>query len=440
MLRGARQVGKSWLVRDWGGRKFDQVVELNLERRPEFHACFADNDPEATLARLEVLLADRIPPDGSALLFLDEVQAAPGVLSKLRWFAEEMPQLPVIAAGSLLDFALRDPALSVPVGRITYVHLEPMGFREFCIESGEERLAEWLRAKVDMDSIAARTAMPEPLHERAALLFRHWMLVGGMPAAVASWCADRSFVSTAAVHRDLLAALRDDFAKYSALVHHRRLTAVLSSVPRQLGGKFSFAEVDRDERPEALRKAVDLLCLARVCHRVRATPAHGVPLGAGADERIQKLLHLDVGLASTDLGLALQDLERAEDVTLAHRGGIAEQAVGQLLRLTFPPNAEPVLHWWRRAKAGSQAELDYVHSHGARVLPVEVKSGAAGSLKSLHVFMADRGLDWALRVNSAPPVVESVEVAAPTGKRASYRLLSIPVYLVEELPRLCEQL
>jgi len=137
VLRGARQVGKSWLVRNWGAEHFSQVVEVNLERRPEAADAFVSNDPREVLQRLEILLGQRIPADGSGLLFLDEIQAVPAVLAKLRWFAEELPQVPVIAAGSLLDFALREQRFSMPVGRITYVHLEPMGFLEFCHACGE---------------------------------------------------------------------------------------------------------------------------------------------------------------------------------------------------------------------------------------------------------------------------------------------------------------
>ncbi len=118
VVRGARQVGKSYLVRSWGEQRFRAVAEANLERRPELHACFTDNDPRATLARLEVVLGRAIPADGSTLLFLDEIQAAPQVLAKLRWFAEETPDLPLVAAGSLLDFALRSPEVATPVGRI----------------------------------------------------------------------------------------------------------------------------------------------------------------------------------------------------------------------------------------------------------------------------------------------------------------------------------
>lgn len=435
VVRGARQVGKSYLVQSFGEARFRGVAEANLERRPELHACFSENDPRATLRRLEVVLGRPVPADGSTLLFLDEIQAAPQVLAKLRWFAEELAQLPLIAAGSLLDFALRSPAVATPVGRITFLHIEPMGFEEFCTALGEEPLVRWLRTEVDAERIAAGQAMPAELHAHALKLLRLWLLVGGMPAAVEAFRVEHSLLRVAAVQRDLLATLRDDFAKYSGRVPHERLRRVLDSVPQQLGGKFTYRRVDPDERAAGLKVAVELLCLARVCHRVAATPARGVPLGAGVDPSAFRLLHLDVGLVSTNLGLDLAALESAADLTLVNQGALAEQAVGQLLRLTFASNEEPVLYWWRREQRGSEAELDYVHSQGSRVVPIEVKSGKTGTLKSLHGFVAERSLSLALRVNMAPPVVQDIATETPRGK-ASYRLLSIPAYLVEQSSRL----
>jgi uncharacterized protein len=438
VLRGARQVGKSWLVRTWGTQRFGRVVEVNLERRPESAACFTDNDPQAVLQRLEVQLGQRIPADGSALLFLDEIQAVPEVLAKLRWFAEEMPQLPVIAAGSLLDFALAEHRFSMPVGRISYLHLEPMGFLEFCHACGEEPLARWLDEKLTLAAI--RNGVPTDLHGKAIALFHSWVLVGGMPAAVAAFAREHSYLPVADVHRELLATVRDDFAKYADRVHHRRLTAVLDSVPNQLGQKFTYARVDRDERATALKQALALLTLARVCHRVVSTPGKGLPLGAGADAKTMKVIHLDVGLASSALRLDLAALERADDLDLVNDGAIAEQAVGQLLRLIGQGNEEPALWYWLREARSSAAEVDYIAAPTGHVLPIEVKAGAGGAMRSLHVYMAERKLSWAARFNSAAPLLQDIDTTAATGKPVRYRLLSLPAYAVECLPRLAQEM
>jgi uncharacterized protein len=435
VVRGARQVGKSHLVRTWGAMRFGKIVELNLERDPAIARCFLDNDPRATLARLEAIARARIPADGAALLFLDEIQAAPEVLAKLRWFAEELPALPLVCAGSLLDFALRDPRFSMPVGRVTFMHLEPMGFGEFMQAMGEERLAG-LAAGLSLDEVRAGTAALAPLHDRVLDLFRQYLLVGGMPAAVERYRRDRSLLSASEIHGDLLAALRSDFAKYAERVHQGRLNKVLSSVAQQVGGKFRYAQVDRAERSAVLAKAVELLCMARVCHRVGSTPASAIPLGAGVDEKRFKLILLDVGLLSASLGLSVSGLEPGADLMLANRGALAEQVVGQLLRLCFRAHEEPALYYWHRESPGSEAEIDYVTQQGARVVPVEVKAGATGSLKSLHLFMAERRLPLAVRFNADAPSITDVEASTRLGTTARYTLLSLPLYLAEELPRL----
>lgn len=434
VLRGARQVGKSWLVNSWGIERFDRVVEVNLERRPELASAFSSNDPIEVIQRLEVLMAERIPTDGSVLLFLDEIQAVPEVLAKLRWFSEELPEVPVIAAGSLLDFALADHRFSMPVGRITYLHLEPMGFIEFCQACGDTALAEWLKSGFKLEAITS--GIPEAIHQKAISLFRAWMLVGGMPAAVEAYVQERSFLPVAEVHRDLLATIRDDFAKYAGRVHHDRLTKTLDSIPRQLGEKFTFAKVDRADRAAALRQAMGLLSAARVCHSVTATDGQGLPLGAGANDKVMKVIFLDIGLVSSALRLDLASLERYEDVTLANEGAIAEQAVGQLLRLTGYANEDPALWYWQRAAKSSAAEVDYLVAPTSHVLPIEVKSGPGGAMRSLHQFMAGRDLSWAVRFNSAPPMRQLIDTVTSTGKPVRYELLSLPAYAVECLPRL----
>jgi uncharacterized protein len=203
-MRGARQTGKSWLIKSFGAPFEEGVAVVNLEREPDLATCFVSNDPAVIVSLLEARLRRRITP-GKTLLFLDEIQAAPDLLARLRWFAEEMPRLAVAAAGSLLDFALADHSFSMPVGRIAYGHLEPMTFIEFLLASGEERLVDAIR------STRPDTGVPQPLHGRLMDLISVYTLVGGMPAAVATWIASHSYHEVADLHRDILATFRDDF-------------------------------------------------------------------------------------------------------------------------------------------------------------------------------------------------------------------------------------
>jgi predicted AAA+ superfamily ATPase len=412
------------------------VVELNLERDPGLSRLFADSDPRATLRRLEAYSGQTITASDEQLLFIDEIQAAPDVLAKLRWFAEELPALPIIAAGSLLDFALAEHTFSMPVGRISFLHLEPMGFEEFLLALGEESLLRLLTEELTASAVASGEPFPPALHGKLLDLLRQYVLVGGMPEAVAEYAERRSLVAVGNLHRDLLATLRDDFAKYAGRVPHQRLTTVLDAVPRQLGGKFRYSRADRDERAAALRQAVDLLCLARVCHRVQASAAAGLPLAAASTGRAYKLILLDVGLAASLLGLSLMELERGVSLTLVNQGAMAEQLAGQLLRLTVSPHQEPALYYWAREARGSEAEVDYVIQHGSRIVPVEVKAGSTGTLKSLHILMAERGWHLAARLNGDLPSMAEVAVRTRTEREARYRLLSLPLYSIEQLPRL----
>lgn len=429
VIRGARQVGKSYLVRDFARTRGLDLVELNFERDPKTAKLFAGGDAVHVLRGIEAFTGKRLVY-GSSLLFLDEIQAAPQVLATLRWLHEETPKLAVIAAGSLLDFALADHEFSMPVGRITYLHLEPMSFTEFLRGLGDDELAALI------EEIDPWRGVAEPLHARILERFREYVLVGGMPEAVETYRQDRSLLDCARVHQDLLATFRDDFAKYASSAHRDRLVKVLDAVPRMIGRKFVYSRVDRDERAAALRQAVDLLCRARVCHRVETTHATGVPLGAEVDNRRYKLVLVDVGLVSASLGVSLADLDRAEDLVMANEGAIAEQAVGQGLRVIEPPFHEPKLYYWARETPGSEAEVDYLVQQGAHIVPIEVKAGTTGALRSLHGLMAARGWKRAVRFNADRPSVTRVSTLTIGGDRAAYELVSLPLYLAANLGRI----
>jgi len=429
VIRGARQVGKTWLVRDFARSKGLRLIELNFEKRPELESLFSSNDPQEILLNLRASMGGEIKPSDS-LLFLDEIQAAPQLLGKLRWFAEDMPQLPVIAAGSLLEFALAKHEFSMPVGRINYMHLEPLSFEEFLDATGQQDLNEYIR-RYDWT-----LEVPGAIHAQLMRTVKEYMIVGGMPAAVSVWVDSHTPDKVSQVHFDLLATYRDDFAKYRGRLSIDHLEEVMAAVPRQLGKKFVYSRVNSEVPAVPLRQALELLTKARVCHRVLATAANGLPLGAEVNEKYSKVLMLDCGLCGASLGLTMQQLHSIAELTMINSGGMAEQLVGQLLRTTVPPFVSPSLHYWQRTEKGANAEIDYVLQHENKVIPVEVKAGSSGGLKSLHQFMKEKRKMTAVRINSDFPKTGQVRVKDSSGSPIEYTLLSLPFYLVGQLHRL----
>lgn len=429
VIRGARQVGKTWLVRHLAQVRGLTLLEINFEKRPQFATLFSSNDPQRILLNLSAELNMAVDPEKS-LLFLDEIQVAPELFAKLRWFAEDLPQLPVIAAGSLLEFLLADHTFSMPVGRISYMHLEPLSFEEFLLAYGKKELYHYL-AQYDTANI-----LPLALHETLMALFKEYIIVGGMPAAVACWVDKKSPSDLNQIHHDIMATYRDDFAKYSKKVAISRLEEVMMAVPMQLGRKFIYSRVNEAVTSSVVKESLELLCKARVCHQVKGCAANGVPLGSELHERQFKAIFLDIGLCTAMLGLSLNKFIKICDVTLVNNGAVAEQLVGQLLRTISPPYIEPSLYYWHREEKGAAAEIDYVIQYGSDIIPIEVKAGKSGSLKSLHLFMYAKGLPLAVRINSDLPSITFVDVKTSRGEAVRYRLLSLPFYLLSQLPRL----
>jgi len=425
VIRGARQVGKTWLVRDFAKRNSLKLIELNFERFPNLADLFSGNNPQKTIENLESEFETSISP-GSSLLFLDEIQAAPGLFSKLRWFKEEMAELPVIAAGSLLEFALNNNEYSMPVGRITYFFLEPLSFFEFIVACGKNFLYEKLC------SFAPDETLPISLHEKCLDLYSEYCLTGGMPETVKQWTSTKDLKACIKTQHDLLATFRDDFHKYGGRFDPALLNRIFFSVSRQLGNKFVYNRVDPDAKALQIKKGLSMLSFARILTQVFHTTGNGIPLGAETNEKFFKMLFLDVGLVSVQLGMSSMKLSKAKKTAFSNKGGLAEQFIGQQLRSALAPDTDPLLFYWQRT-GGRQGEIDYVLQHRNRVLPLEIKSGNAGSMKSLHQFMSDKKLDLAIRCNTNLPSFETVNVKTTLGVPVSYRLFSIPLYLAERL-------
>lgn len=429
IIRGARQVGKTWLVRDSIATANKTLIEINFERNPDFISLFTSNDPKKILFAIELALNITINID-SGVLFLDEIQAAPQILAKLRWFAEELPELPVIAAGSLLEFILEQHEFSMPVGRISYLHLEPMSFQEFILAINQDKLNDFL------DNYTLNEPIPATVHERLLELLREYFIVGGMPAVVVNWANTRSLAKISEIQYSLLATYRDDFAKYKGRIDNARLEETLAAIPRLLGQKFKYSAVNSDITAENIKRALSLLCRAQLCSKVNNCAGNGIPLGAEIKDKAYKVIFLDTGLISALLGLELRDLG---NINFINQGKLTEQLAGQLLRTTYPYYQEPALYYWLREEPGSAAEIDYLIQHKNTVVPIEVKSGSTGALKALHLFMAIKQYKLAVRLNIDYPSITNVQAKTHSAKEASYQLLSMPIYLTEQIHCLIAQ-
>lgn len=433
VIRGARQVGKTWLVRRFAELEGKDLVEVNLEKKPQLAELFESNNPSEIIEKLARRLQIQIDPERS-LLFIDEIQEKPALYGKLRWFAEDMPQLPLIAAGSLLEFIFSDENVRVPVGRIGYMYLEPMSFVEYLLANGQKGLVDEIQEYTWNKEIHAI------IHDEIMRYCKEYIYVGGMPAAVSSWVRDRSVDELDAIKNGIISSYRDDFRRYGARIDPEVLDRVLGAVPKELARKFVYSKVDEHLRFETIKKAFNLLCTARVIHKIIHTSANGIPLRAESNEKFFKAIVLDVGLCSSLLGLSLDHLENITDIELINKGEMAEQLAGQLLRTIDKPYIDSQLYYWCRPEKGASAEIDYVIAHDSTVVPVEVKAGTSGLLKSLHFFMEEKKLKRAVRISSGPPqkTIIKVKNAKHTGE-IRYELLSMPFYMVSELHRLIKE-
>lgn len=373
IVRGARQVGKTWLVEHMASTHFENMVKIDLEKRRDLHVHFGDKlDPATILQHLELDGGKHIVA-GKTLLFLDEIQACPRAIMALRYFFEQMPELHVVAAGSLLEFALDE--ISVPVGRVQYLHLHPMTFREYLMGIGNEVAAE----------IVTRhpSEVAEGLQHQLLKELKTYFFVGGMPESVQVYRDTQSLVETYKAQAEIISSYREDFAKYTPRVDRDCLDSVLLSVARQVGEQVKYTRLDDGHTGPTNRRAFDLLRKARVIHKIAACSPSGLPLGASANDQRFKAALLDIGLLQ-NLCQIPTDLELREDNLLAmYRGKLAEQFVAQELIA----NHSSELFYWAREARGSNAEVDYLAVRKGKIVPVEVKSGSSGSLRSLHLLL-----------------------------------------------------
>ena len=430
VIRGARQVGKTYLVREFAYNEFENYIEINFDETPGKKELFQYTDINIILQYLYLDSGTKIV-SGKTLIFLDEIQCAPEIFAKLRYFYEKRNDIHLIAAGSLLDFVLAEHTFSMPVGRIEYLYMGPMDFMEFLQASGEDALYVFIRQYKISELI------PDTIHWKILDLLRTYMTVGGMPSALREYIESGSIRQCEMELSSILNTYGDDFSKYGKKVNSLRLQMVLNRVPGIVGKKVKYTEISREEKSIDLKAALQLLELARVLYRIHHSSANGIPLRAERKERDFKLLFLDIGLMMRSLGLNLLDL-RDNKIILSNKGAVAEQFIGQQLFNQQESYSEPELYYWNREKGGTSSELDYLIQIKGSIIPVEVKSGTTGTLKSLHVFASDKKSDVAVRFNLDKPSLADVTSRIPGRKEHTFKLLSLPLYLVSEVRRLVQ--
>ena len=395
LLRGARQVGKSSAVRHLG-TQFKYFAEVNFESAKSIATFFkGDLDVKLISSKISNYIQVPIIP-GQTLLFLDEIQACPEAIMALRFFKEDYPELHVIAAGSLLEFALQ----SLPtfgVGRIHSVFMYPMTFDEFLVAMDMGGLLAMRR------EATATHPLDAPFHDKLVNLFRTYLMVGGMPEAVATWRETTDFLKCQQVHQDIILTYEDDFNKYGRRVNPELLRLTLHGVCHQIGLKLTFSRISEGYRSAQIREALNLLTLAGLVIPVVGTSANGVPLDAESDEKRAKYLFLDSGLLLAILHLDGQlghDLIKlimtATPQDLINKGSITEMVAGLEISRYKSPVMRPRLFYWEKT-GNSIAEIDYLSIRSMKVLPIEIKAGTQGGMKSLWIFMREKHLNNAVR-------------------------------------------
>lgn len=349
---------------------------------------------------------------GETLLFLDEIQNCPKAIQQLRYFFEEYPKLHVIAAGSLLEAVMVKEGFSFPVGRVEFQYLYPATFDEFLGALGELALQEEVR------QVTVNESLPIAIHDQACQHFRTYMIVGGMPEVVATYAATRSLLETAKVAESLLAAFEEDVHKYSRSTQVPYVRHVLQSAPLYAGQRITYEHFGNSGfKSREIKRAMEVLEYAMIVQRVYGSHVVLPPIQPNA-RVAPKLLYLDTGLVA----------HRFKADTL-FQGTLAEQVVGQEL-LAIASDRRDVPSFWYRNQQGATAEVDYCIQCQDRIIPIEVKSGKPGTLKSLQQFMKQVPHDLAIRVSFENMKMESVQLPDK-----HYRLLNVPIYMVGRIPK-----
>ncbi|MBI5298705.1 MAG: ATP-binding protein [Deltaproteobacteria bacterium] len=411
LVRGARQVGKTYSMRQLG-KSFKHFVEVNFEELKDVRVFFDGVlSPDEIIRKLSVYFNTPINPH-ETLLFFDEIQACPNALQSLRFFHEKMKELHVAAAGSLLEFVLSEIS-SFGVGRIETFFMYPMTFAEFLKNSGDEGLNQII-ADASLDK-----PVDEVFHNKILDRLKLFQIIGGMPETVRAYIETQDFTKCQKSADTLITSINDDFAKYRKRLSAIKLQETFKSIIMQVGNKFKYSNIS-DEPSSGYKNALDLLIRAGLAYKVFHTSARGLPLGAQIDEKKFKVLFFDTGIYQRVMGLDLASYMSSPIEDLVNKGAFAELFVGLELIASEKNYVHPELYYWHREAKSSNAEVDYIVSVNNKIIPIEVKSSRKGQMQSLRLFLKERNKTYGIRIS-----------CENFGKHEN--IISIPLYAIPKL-------
>ncbi|MGL1889998.1 MAG: AAA family ATPase [Spirochaetaceae bacterium] len=433
IIRGARQVGKTWSV-DVFAKTFTHYIKIDFEENRDAISYFRDNNINRIID--EITLATGIPIiDNKTLLFFDECQLCSELLKSLRYFFEKRSGLHVIAAGSLLDFTLNELQYPMPVGRVEFMYMYPLTFCEFLSGVGKQNLRNYIERYNLSEEI------PPVTHNQLLEALRSYYFIGGMPEVVQEYFSSMDLLSVQRVQTALTTSIQHDFLKYANRDELHYLAEAFLYLGRNTGKKIKYSNINKNVRSNVVKNAINSLVMARISHKICHSGGDGIPLGAEVKPEHFKTAFVDIGLSNRICGL---ELTNTMDMLTIREGLLAEQFTAQELIGCFLPFEDREMYYWIRQNKNANAEVDYLITVNNRVIPIEVKAGTTGSLKSLHVFMASRKASpFAVRFNLSSPSVTNTNHKIQVGgvnKIVDFKLISLPLYMISQVKRITREI
>ena len=422
ILRGARQVGKTYTVREFSKANFKYFLEINLEQNKELLPLFKGKNPQNIIHELSILFNTPIIA-GETLLFIDEIQKSQSAIESLRYFYEQLPYIHIIAAGSLLDHTLNEMKYSMPVGRVEFAYMYPLNFKEFLQSLNETKLIEII------ESFSFDNPFSILIHNKIKEYLRLYFFVGGMPEAVDTYNNTLNLIEVEKIHSNILTSLQHDFAKYGSRKQQDYLRDCLHYSANNIGRKVKYVNINRNVQSSHLQLALQKLEMSRIVHLIKKTKSSNIPITQYVDHYIFKPVFLDIALANHLAQIKLIDIDK---LMTDYEGALAEQFVGQELIASSPFYTEVKPFYWAREAKNSNAEIDYLIQKENKIYPVEVKAGKTGILRSMQVFLAEKNKETGIRFNlDTPNYAKNLSASVRIKKEAkelNYTLISLPLY------------